>query len=86
MKEKFPVLKNLSNVLKLFAYILLIIGIGYFILYQGIYEPQLPHHRFSSSDMMQIQLGIGISIISLTIIGFAELIKVILEIEKNTRK
>jgi len=86
MNKKFPVLKSISDILKIFGYILLIVGFFYLFLYEGIIDPNSKNHHFTSTDMIQLQAGIGVTFISLIIIAFCELIKVFLAIEKNTRK
>lgn len=86
MNEKFPILKSILSILKIFGYLLLVIGFVYLFLYEGVIEPSLPNHHFASTDMFQLQLGIGVTFVSLIVIAFCELTNVFLEIEKNTRK
>ena len=76
INDKFPVLKSVATVLKLFGYITLIIGLGYFILYESIIEPNSPNHGFGSEDILQLTLGLGLVFISLIGIAFSELIYV----------
>ncbi len=85
MKKKFKTLAIVSKSITIIGFISIIIGILY-IIYEGIYEPNLPNHSFFLSDFIEIIYGIGFSIYGLLMICFSQLVQVLLRIEINTRK
>jgi hypothetical protein len=58
---------------------------SYFLVYEGLIEPNLPGHRFTHNDLIQLASGGGAVFFGLLKISFGELIQVLFSIEKNTR-
>ncbi|MSP47185.1 MAG: hypothetical protein EXQ83_15385 [Xanthobacteraceae bacterium] len=68
------------------GYIAVLVGFGYLVLYQAIIEPNLPYHSFGAEDLWQLMVGTGIGMTGLFVLAFGELIKVFVDVERNTRK
>jgi uncharacterized membrane protein len=85
MNTKFPVLSFLSFVLIGTGWLLLLLAF-YFLIYEGLIEPNQPGHRFTNNDLMQA-VGGGIALVfGIFSVATGELIKVFFAIEENTRK
>ena len=82
MKDKFPISDNLLSISKLFVVILTVVGV--IILFGGL---QLISNSVKP-DYVIIVFGIAFLILLLAFLIklFGEFFKVLLEIEKNTRK
>lgn len=78
MNEKFPITKNIINLLNVLAVLVVVIG------------GMLTIESFKEASTSGILIGLGFlvgTIIAAIFPAFlAELLKVVLEIEKNTRK
>lgn len=53
--------------------------------YEGIIEPNLPRHFFTSEDAMQLISGLGFALGGLMNVALGEIIDVFFAIEANTR-
>ncbi len=82
--DKFPVLGFVSLMLALVGLPLIFTGI-YFGLYEGVIEPNLQNHHFKPEDLIQLAGGMLALCFGLILVAAGESIRVVLEIEKNTR-
>ncbi|MBM3163520.1 MAG: hypothetical protein FJZ79_09480 [Chlorobi bacterium] len=84
MSKKFPVLSFLSVLIRLFGVLLLLFGI-YYGIYEGIIEPNLPHHHFAQGDAMELGGGMLVFFFGIISLIVGESVGVLLAIEANTR-
>lgn len=84
MNEKFPLLSTVSLVLRFVGVLILLVGL-YLAVYEGIIEPLMPGHHYSSGDAMELGGGLLLTVISLVAVAFGEIIGVLFAIEANTR-
>jgi len=84
--SNFLVLHFISAIFRLLGWLAVLIGLGYFIGYEGIYEPNLPGHRFDPQDAFQIMVGAGVFLGGLIFVAMGEGILVSLAIERHTRE
>jgi hypothetical protein len=79
MSTKFPILNTLSGVIKAIGFVLFLLGAGSFV--YTLYD-YLDHNRLNYIFLIY---SISILIFSFFVTAYAELIKVFLTIEENTR-
>ena len=85
MNSKFPILSFISFILRIVGWIIALGG-GYFIVYEGIIEPNQPGHTFGNADKIEIVTGFALILFGLFCAAFSEIIGVMFAIEENTRK
>ena len=78
MKEKFPITRNIITVLNVVAVLILVFG--------GITTISSFSDSTPEGVLMTFGIGIGTVLSAILPAFLAEIMKVILEIEKNTRK
>ena len=82
MTNSFPILTFVSKLLRFVGWLLIIVALLYFVLWQGIIQPQ----RHNSIDVLQILTGLGVTIIGLVAVVIGECVGVLFAIEANTRQ
>ena len=82
--NKFPVLSFISLALLCVGWPLILAGC-YFGIWEGLFEPNLPNHRFTDKDSFELAGGVFALAFGLVLVAIAECIKVLLAIEMNTR-
>ena len=85
MSEKYPTLSFVSAVMLLIGILVSLAGL-YLAGYQGIIEPLQPGHRFADQDVVELGGGALLILIGLGAMAFGELVRVLVEIESNTRR
>ncbi|MFA6244797.1 MAG: hypothetical protein WC655_27885 [Candidatus Hydrogenedentales bacterium] len=84
MNKRFPLLSLVSVVLRALGLLTTLVGL-YYVLYEGIIEPNLPNHVFAPSDATEMAGGFVGLLAGLALIAFGEIIGVLFAIEANTR-
>jgi len=83
MESKFPVINFLIKLFYLVGFIILGIGI---ILIMSVFSNDYSGLIDASIGVFALLSGIGVSLTSIVPFFFAELLKILIAIEKNTRK
>lgn len=61
-------------------------GVLYFVVYEGIIEPNQLGHKFGSSDAVEIAIGLMLALFGIFSVVFSEIAEVLVKIEENTTK
>ena len=85
MNKEFPVLSTISTFLIVIGWIAVLVGLGFFIIYEGIIEPTQSRYGFGSQDMIQLVTGFLVTLVGLATVALGESIKVLFAIEENSR-
>ena len=86
MIDSFPVLTIVSKLLRFLGWLLIIVGLFYFVAWEAVIEPHLPQHSFGQEDLFQLIAGIAATLLGLVAIVIGESVGVLFAIEANTRK
>jgi len=85
VNAKFPVLSIVSILIRILGWLGVVAGL-YYLIYEGMIEPNLEGHKFGDGDILQIIQGFTSIIGGLVTVAIGEIIGVLFAIEKNTRK
>jgi formate-dependent nitrite reductase membrane component NrfD len=85
MDKNYRALSILSVFMSLLGLFLIAIGI-YFSIYEGLVEPRVAGHPFRERDLIELSAGLLALFFGTVALIVSECIKVLLGIEKNTRR